>query len=1262
MADGGLSAALIATAVATAVSVGISLLVKPPQLKDAGESVERKGNNVSKVVAFGVCRVPAVRVYSNVHNNNTRWLSSIYSLGWGPIKQIDQLYVDEQPVFNGTGLGAQYPVAKPEFDVFFDNPVVTINESVGGGQTITKKGRLHFKDFPNLRVGLRRGNPTELGPYPDLLNESDGLLTTDHRGDRTAQIQIRAYRQKDMEGTRFQHSKHGFEALVHGNKVIDPRFDPSMSGKNDLSKRIWEQGSTVSYRNPACVMLTYLLDPMFGLDLPIDSIDTQSFHLLANYCDANGITFDGYISSDANFGEVITKIATSFRGMAYLEQGKVKVRPYEAGISSIHLTDDHIIGNITLSNSNDSKYCNAVKVDFVDQDQQFNTVSYVLPENKYTDAQIQSDGYVREKTLDYPYTTSRDLIELFANRDLKEGKLSRRTLSLTVNNLQVKLKIGDLFTVENELYGLTSANKFRVEQIESTLDNKVLETKIKAVEYQADVYDDSIKADGVFGSNLPVGSLLVPTPTNLRFDVGNTVATGSGVLSWDSEFGDECRHVVQYKVSGSATYETYGEYPSTSCTIANLKTGVQYDFRVKTVGVVNSSMFAELSGVQINKMPKLPAVKNLTAAFIGSTCRLVWSPIDEEITNPTVVSDGFDNVAQLVKHYKVTIANRVYTTTEPWFDFTFELNEAHGALSRDVSATVIAVNIYGEEGATASASASNPAPAAPVNVRARYLLRNLTVEWDECLDLDFAETEVYLMPSNSAVGISPAYLIGTSKTGILSLVTPEASSKGYVFVRHVDVFGAGPSTAGGYVSPTSIDDHFTEWEWTWPADIEAEISAAERDILANATNITKVTNELGTTNAKLTSTTTLAESTSGNLAVLENKVATEYATNTSVSQAASAAQSAAISEADRALSQYKIDATAQFDAKGAAASVKTDAFAYADGKVGALVTLTAGAGDSLAGMQLGTNGTRSYIRMAADKFQIASNIEGTAGTVPFEISGGTVKIKDALIGNLDASKITSGTISADRIAAWSLDANKIATNTTLTVGSGNSIAYMSGTGNIRIAAGNSDMSQAPFQVMHDGMVYATNMRITGGSLNINNNFLVSDTGVVTAKSGTFTGTVNASSGTFSNVTINENCNVKGTIYADKISGDVCKVLSTNTFAYDSTLLSFPAYGRARTIIINPFIMNWSVASSSVVRGFCAIFVNGTEIARTEIFPVGSVTAGTKSGVTFCIGGSFDLPANTVGNVSIKYVGTGGTVSNQSGSSLASTFSGMCFIQ
>lgn len=74
--------------------------------------------------------------------------------------------------------------------------------------------------------------------------------------------------------------------------------------------------------------------------------------------------------------------------------------------------------------------------------------------------------------------------------------------------------------------------------------------------------------------------------------------------------------------------------------------------------------------------------------------------------------------------------------------------------------------------------------------------------------------------------------------------------------------------------------------------------------------------------------------------------------------------------------------------------------------------------------------------------------------------------------------------------------------------------------------------------------------IKGGRIEIGSRFTVDENGNMVANNATLanatvSGTVNANAGVFNNVTIEENCNVKGTIYANKIVGDVYKAFSVD---------------------------------------------------------------------------------------------------------------------
>ncbi|MGL4518005.1 MAG: hypothetical protein ACRCUH_15100 [Shewanella sp.] len=82
--------------------------------------------------------------------------------------------------------------------------------------------------------------------------------------------------------------------------------------------------------------------------------------------------------------------------------------------------------------------------------------------------------------------------------------------------------------------------------------------------------------------------------------------------------------------------------------------------------------------------------------------------------------------------------------------------------------------------------------------------------------------------------------------------------------------------------------------------------------------------------------------------------------------------------------------------------------------------------------------------------------------------------------------------------------------------------------------------------------------IKGGRIEIGSTFTVNENGNMVASNATVTGTVNANAGIFNNVTIEENCNVKGTIYANKIVGDVYKAYSISVVSKE--------VGRNQTVV------------------------------------------------------------------------------------------------
>lgn len=148
--------------------------------------------------------------------------------------------------------------------------------------------------------------------------------------------------------------------------------------------------------------------------------------------------------------------------------------------------------------------------------------------------------------------------------------------------------------------------------------------------------------------------------------------------------------------------------------------------------------------------------------------------------------------------------------------------------------------------------------------------------------------------------------------------------------------------------------------------------------------------------------------------------------------------------------------------------------------------------------------------------------------------------------------------------------------------------------------------------------------------------IYSDGGLYTdrlyASAGTFTGTVNANAGTFNNVTINSNCDVKGTIYADKIMGDV---MAVKLGAFNTTY-TIPAASKPRKVIVLPFTAKDFGTSSSAALAFGRLKRNGVQVdyfSKQENFSSGN------SGYAYATDGlQCSLSANTAYTIMVESSG------------------------
>lgn len=285
-------------------------------------------------------------------------------------------------------------------------------------------------------------------------------------------------------------------------------------------------------------------------------------------------------------------------------------------------------------------------------------------------------------------------------------------------------------------------------------------------------------------------------------------------------------------------------------------------------------------------------------------------------------------------------------------------------------------------------------------------------------------------------------------------------------------------------------------------------------------------------------------------------------------------ESEARATADGALGKRIDTVAAQAGELESAVQTQSQAIADLENGAQAMWSVKAQAGDINAGIGLVANsdGTSQVMVSASQFFVFNPNSPSTTAPV-FAIDNGQTVIDEAIIRKATIQIIQSEKITADYVKAGVSISSPLINGGQIDMGN----AFMAG-GAAGFGKGG---PYGGWSWMWHTIIYAD------GSLYTDRLF---------ASNGSFTGTVNANAGTFQNVTIEENCNVKGTVYANKIVGDVA--------AIKSLYMQQPS---------GPFSMFFNVAAANFTRG---VIVTGINI-KAEGYDYGGGSGPPSKGTRTC---------------------------------------------
>lgn len=1218
----------ISAVISVASAIYASTLVTDTSGEDAGSTVTKTGVSATKNPIYGKCRVGSVNVYNNVKDSNSKWLISAFTVGIGPLNAIHQVYIDD--------VEALY-----EMDY--------VSDPNGGTNQLIIDGTDNFSNQGvqiQLRTGLERENAMGM-----VIDNSDGEWTTEHRGDRCGQVAVKVRREISDEGARILSPQFSVSALVSGLSVYDPRIhtDPTQKAFS---------------RNTALCVLDYITNDYYGMGIPYKYIDQSSFIDCANWVDANGLQIDAEIDSSETFSTILSKMIACFGGIIIAEDGYIKLKYEDVASPRFHFTEDNIVSDgIRVTNQNSSGYYNVVETSF----KNFNTKErqdiYTLPPDISKDPRIASDGYTKSTKLELDYVVDGRNggvpdrgVKLLANRMYNRSNFQKK-VDFDVDLEEYPLNIYDVIEISNEHYGWNK-KKWRV----ISKDKAINEDKLNIATVSCDEYDDSIYSgtqDGNTGKPLPDPPKLT-APTNLKFNQQTYITVGYGELTWNAtSFGQSNETQVEYKRKADAGWTALGKTPYTLWKVSNLSADV-YMFRVRTYNpVIGTSPWTVLDNVTIAPNVILPSVTGATADTTTPNFVFTWDDmLDAPVATPNNPDNGGSDgtVGTWFSYYQIDIFHwngsgydykSTYSSTTPEYVYTLSDNMKNG-INRQIRAEVYIVAKDGTKsslGAGSSYNATNPQHAAPSGVEISTELSNTIITWDRSTELDYDHTNMYVsktqgfIPSGSDLVAQP---VGTLYSFLWDDTEPR-----YIRFAHNDSFGSvGQILSPEYVAiPTPIDQLLPK-----PVDELRKIRDPSNPLTDTGEYV-------------------------GNVASSSKKVVTGFGMFANDS-----GQSDFIVAADRFM-------------VGAGGHAVWDA------------TTSYVVGDRVFLYNPSTTNTDLY-EAVLDNINIQppssewTLVKSDVDQVVFSVdASGKVLIKNAVIENLNGSKITAHSITATQIEADTITGNEISSATTVTAGYGANTAGMNGYDvgdnvsnrfkDIRFWSGAEyprDVSGnlvAPYYVNKTGYLYANNATIAG---------------TITATRGYFQGQVDIgrvgtssnyvrmygqnSSGTtnefmrmyrggrykyrqfYSGRTIwygtsnnivadfnpdNGSFTFNGTVYADKIVGDVVTAIRKSSADKNSNSTSWLTFGSvavtssrpySRTLTVNVVVeshMSSRPSGSDPKVGTAQGRMTGTfgTVYTNLIYCTQSDTSTTTSSLVML---SVNVPANTTGTMTLQIKG------------------------
>jgi hypothetical protein len=608
----------------------ISWVVPQPEIPEFTEEFEEqvaRGILVNKFTAnssipvvYGTRKVGGNVVFVETSGTDNQYLYMAVVLSEGEINSVETLFVNNHQVTLSGSLtdGTQRTVTSADanfFDTENTNSLITVQAHLG----------------------------TDSQTSSSLLGEVSSW-TSNHRLRGLAYLALRFEWNAEKFG-----SLPTVQAIVKGRKVYNPNLDGTVTGGSGSHRA--DTSTTWEYSdNPILQLLDYLRNDRFGMGITNSYFDSNfaDWQTATDVCDADITPVSGASAIDLLDSHIVVdtsrkainnvkEFVKGSRSYLNFSSGKYNILVESTGSASITLTEDNIIGGISIQSKNKNSRYNRVIVTFVNPDKNYQTDTVQFPPvdetgldsaDQHATMKTEDGELLLEGRFDYTMITNAHQAQEMAEIILRRSR-SSLDISLRADGTALDLAVGDIVNVTHATPGF-SAKPFRVQRVSVNADHTV---SIQCSEHQDSFYTFGTQQalPTIPDTTLP-NPFVVQAPTisvtdELRARNEEAIAvllvnvTATDLFITDFE--------VQAKKSTDSVFINLGRGSSAQFELVNVEDNVIYDVRARSVSSISRSVFVSTTHQVVGKTQPPQDVTNFSVNIIGTEAHLGWTPVTD---------------------------------------------------------------------------------------------------------------------------------------------------------------------------------------------------------------------------------------------------------------------------------------------------------------------------------------------------------------------------------------------------------------------------------------------------------------------------------------------------------------------------------------------------------------------------------------------------------------------------------------------------------